>query len=180
MKRLRSQVTYANVVSTLCLILLVGGGTAFAASQLERESVGTGALKKEAVTPSKLSKRAKSALVGPTGPRGASGSPGATGASGERGETGAPATSLTAHVSATDKLLGGSGVTRLVPIEKGYAVDFDRDVSNCNYQVTLDRSTGIATPLVGPLEGDPDGVIVEPLDGNEDHVLRQFYLAVFC
>jgi hypothetical protein len=40
MERLRNKLTYANVISTLCLCLLVGGGTAFAATQLPKNSVG--------------------------------------------------------------------------------------------------------------------------------------------
>ena len=54
MKRLRAQVTYANVVSTLCLFLLLGGGAAVAATQLGKNSVGTAQLKKGAVTGAKI------------------------------------------------------------------------------------------------------------------------------
>jgi hypothetical protein len=54
MKRLSSKLTYANVVSTLCLFLLVGGGAAFAASQLPKNSVGAKQLKKNAVTAAKI------------------------------------------------------------------------------------------------------------------------------
>ena len=68
MHGIRSKLTYSNVVATLCLILLMGGGTAYAASQLDKESVGTRQLRKEAVTPTKLSKAAKAALTGPEGP----------------------------------------------------------------------------------------------------------------
>jgi hypothetical protein len=53
--RLRPKLTYANVVSTLCLFLLLGGGAAFAASKaLPKNSVGTKQLKKEAVTGAKV------------------------------------------------------------------------------------------------------------------------------
>jgi hypothetical protein len=83
MKHLRGRVTYANVTSTLCLILLVGGGTAYAATHLPRNSVGSAQLKKGAVTPAKLSGPAKSALSGPQGPKGD------TGATGEKGDQGA-------------------------------------------------------------------------------------------
>jgi hypothetical protein len=55
MNRLRSKLTYANVVSTLCLVLVVGGGSAYAASQvLPADSVGTAQLKSGAVTQTKL------------------------------------------------------------------------------------------------------------------------------
>ncbi|MGH2937392.1 MAG: hypothetical protein ACRDPE_04640 [Solirubrobacterales bacterium] len=85
MHRVRGKLTYSNVISTLCLVLLLGGGTAYAASHLRRESVGTGQLKKEAVTPAKLSKRAKVTLTGPVGPTGPTGARGADGQQGPQG-----------------------------------------------------------------------------------------------
>jgi hypothetical protein len=86
MKRLRSKLTYPNVISTLCLFLLVGGGTAYAASEmLPKGSVGTKQIQKEAVTPAKLSKTSKAAL---TGPNGAIGATGATGPQGPKGDAG--------------------------------------------------------------------------------------------
>jgi hypothetical protein len=51
---LRRHLTYANVISTLCLFLVLGGGAAFAATKLAKGSVGTEALKAEAVTKAKL------------------------------------------------------------------------------------------------------------------------------
>lgn len=53
-QRLRSKLTYANVVSTLCLFLVLGGGAAFAANQLAKNSVGTKQPKKNAVTGEKV------------------------------------------------------------------------------------------------------------------------------
>ncbi|HEX4752333.1 MAG TPA: hypothetical protein VH268_05510 [Solirubrobacterales bacterium] len=50
---LHKHLTYANVVSTLCLFLLFGG-VAYAGTQLTKGSVGTNALKAEAVTKGKL------------------------------------------------------------------------------------------------------------------------------
>ena len=58
MKRLRSNLTYANVISTLCLFLLLSGGAAFAASQLGKNSVGTKQLKKNSVTTAKIKNKA--------------------------------------------------------------------------------------------------------------------------
>ncbi|MBS1877874.1 MAG: hypothetical protein JST31_00020 [Actinobacteria bacterium] len=87
MTRFRPRLTYANVVSTLALVLVVGGGSAFAASQFAKESIGTRALKKEAVTPAKLSQKAKATLTGPVGPAGPAGAPGAPGSARAYGET---------------------------------------------------------------------------------------------
>jgi hypothetical protein len=50
---MRKHLTYANVVSSLCLFLLLGGA-AYAGTQLSKGSVGTNALKAEAVTKGKL------------------------------------------------------------------------------------------------------------------------------
>jgi len=47
------KLTYANVMSTLCLFLLLGGG-AYAASHLGKNTVGTRQLKKNAVTGAKV------------------------------------------------------------------------------------------------------------------------------
>lgn len=94
MERLRNKLTYSNVISTLCLFLLVGGGTAFAASQFEKESIGTRALKKGAVTPVKLSKSAKAALTGAKGATGATGAAGPQGPQGPKGDTGAAGSAL--------------------------------------------------------------------------------------
>lgn len=53
MRTLRPHLTYANVVSTLCLFILLGGG-AYAATTLPNNSVGTKQLKNGAVGTSKL------------------------------------------------------------------------------------------------------------------------------
>lgn len=87
MKTLRGKLSYANVVSTLCLFLLLGGGAAYAATEmLPKNSVGAKQLKTGAVTPKKLSKAAKASLKGKAGPKGAAG---ATGTQGPRGPEGA-------------------------------------------------------------------------------------------
>jgi hypothetical protein len=89
MHRIRGTFRYANVVSTLCLVLLLGGGTAYAASQLvPKQSVGSAQIKKGAVTPGKLSSAAKDAMTGATGPEGPKGDSGAKGDTGPQGAPG--------------------------------------------------------------------------------------------
>ncbi len=56
MKILRGKLTYSNVVSTLCLFLLLGGAGAFAAGKLGKNSVGTKQIKNGAVTGAKIKK----------------------------------------------------------------------------------------------------------------------------
>ena len=99
MSRFRNRITYANVISTLALVLVLGGGTAIAASQFGKETIGGRAIKKESIGPAKLTSAAKAALVGPKG---------ATGPAGPAGPTGAPGSAVAyAHVNA-DGTLDGS------------------------------------------------------------------------
>jgi hypothetical protein len=66
--QIRKRLTYANLVATLALFLALAGGTAFAASQLAKNSVGSKQLKKEAVTASKIKSGAVTASkINPTG-----------------------------------------------------------------------------------------------------------------
>lgn len=88
MKSVRKRLTYANVMSSLAVFLVLAGGTAFAATQLGKESVGTKQLKKEAVSLAKINAAAKKSLKGATGPAGATGPKGATGAQGPKGDKG--------------------------------------------------------------------------------------------
>lgn len=70
-RKIRPQFTYANVISTLCLFLLLAGGSALAATQLGKNTVGSRQLKSKAVTTGKVapnaingSKVAKESLTG--------------------------------------------------------------------------------------------------------------------
>ena len=58
---MRPRLTYANVVATLALFIAIGGASAFAASQLGKNSVGTKQLKKNSVTTAKIKKEAVTA-----------------------------------------------------------------------------------------------------------------------
>jgi hypothetical protein len=60
-RKLRGKLTYANVVATLALFIAIGGASAFAASQLGKNSVGSKQLKKNAVTSAKIKKEAVTA-----------------------------------------------------------------------------------------------------------------------
>lgn len=61
MNQIRKRLTYANVMSSIAVFLVLGGATAFAASQLGKNSVGTKQLKKNAVTAAKIKKNAVTA-----------------------------------------------------------------------------------------------------------------------
>ena len=132
MHRIRGKLTYANVISTLCLVLLVGGGTAYAATEmLPKNSVGTKQLAKEAVTPAKLSKASKKTLTGPQGPKGD------TGAKGDRGETGltgaAGSAKAWAEISSTGVVVRSSPGLTVVHVEPGeYCVNPGNGFNNTN------------------------------------------------
>lgn len=54
MRQIRKRLTYANVMSSIAMFLVLAGGAAFAATQLPKNSVGAKQLKKGAVKTSKL------------------------------------------------------------------------------------------------------------------------------
>ena len=61
MKQIRKRLTYANVMSSIAVFLILGGATALAASHLGKNSVGTKQLKSNAVTTAKIKKNAVTA-----------------------------------------------------------------------------------------------------------------------
>lgn len=58
LKQIRKRLTYANVMSSIAVFLVIGGASAFAAGQLGKNSVGSKQLKKNAVTAAKIKKNA--------------------------------------------------------------------------------------------------------------------------
>jgi len=124
MRRLRGGLTYANVVATLCLFLLLGGG-AYAAIRLPKSSVGTNQLKNGAVTGAKV--RGGSLVYGdfasgqlPAGPQGIAGEKGPKGERGQRGAAGA--TSLIARYGPEVSLSTGGGETSYAKCKSGETV----------------------------------------------------------
>jgi len=58
LNQLRKRLTYANVMSSIAVFLVLGGATAFAASHLGKNSVGSKQLKNNAVTTAKIKNNA--------------------------------------------------------------------------------------------------------------------------
>jgi hypothetical protein len=95
--RVRSRLTYANVLASLALFIALGGAS-YAAVQIPKASVGTKQLKRNAVTSPKVKPGSllvsdfrasqRSALRGPAGPEGPRGATGPEGLHGPRGATG--------------------------------------------------------------------------------------------
>lgn len=196
MKHLLSRLSYANVISTLCLVLVLGGGSAYAATQLAKNSVGTQQLKNAAVTPAKLSNAAKQTMTGPTGPtgpkgstgaRGATGATGLTGAKGERGEkgekgeTGAAATTLFAEVAENGEVIKSKGLTSAA--FKGtlgaYSVTFNTSIVGCVAEVT---GIGQEPGVFGTVEptSSPDTLEVFMHSSKTVFEDAPFAIAVFC
>ena len=90
MRALRARLTYANVMATLAMFNVLGGGAYAAGTKLAKNSVGSRELKTNAVTSSKvkdgrlLAKDFKAGQL-PAGPRGATGAQGAKGDKGDAG-----------------------------------------------------------------------------------------------
>ena len=117
---MRPKLSYANVISTLCLFLLLGGGAAFAASQLGKNSVGTKQLKKNAVTTAKIKNQAiKSAKLADGAVTAAklapgvavSGPPGPPGAAPGGGSTTTSFSFRTSAEETVDNLVQAGGLT---------------------------------------------------------------------
>jgi hypothetical protein len=95
MKRLREKLSYANVMASVAVFLVLGGG-AYAAAQLKKNSVGTAQLKNGAVTAAKVKNGSLLASnfaagqipAGPQGPKGELGKEGQQGREGLPGEPG--------------------------------------------------------------------------------------------
>ena len=199
MKRLKGKLTYANVMATVAVFLVVGGGTAFAASQmLPKNSVGTKQIKNAAVTPAKLSPAAKAGMTGPAGPKGATGPAGAKGATGARGATGptgptgakgatgatgAAATVLFAEVGKPGNLLKGSNVTSVIPgiVQPGeYEIVFNRNVSACTTQATIAGEEAAGEITAYNVKSNVNAIFVETFDIEGNPATEEFSAAVFC
>jgi hypothetical protein len=85
LSKIRTRLTFANVVSVIALFVALGGG-AYAAIKLPANSVGSKQIKKRAVTPAKVSPGTVALFKGQ---KGAVGPKGDTGGPGQRGDAGA-------------------------------------------------------------------------------------------
>jgi hypothetical protein len=183
--RVRSHLTYANVVSSLCLFILLGGSAYAAATigsaQIKNNSIQGKDVKNRSLTRADLKRGSL-----PAGPRGARG---ATGPKGPAGTPGAPATRLFAAVGSTGNLLYGSGVTGVTRQSTGvYTVAFNRPMDGC---VGV-ASPGLGTPATdgGTVPGTATGAQVGSSGPSQLRVTIEtgggiiddsaFQLAVFC
>jgi hypothetical protein len=138
---LRKHLTYANVVSSVCLFVLLGGA-AYAATALPRNSVGTKQLKNHAVTLGKVSNSAQHALRGRSGP---AGHPGATGHDGAKGRDGTAVAFV--HVNLATTFDHAKNVSAVSPVGGGasntgyYCLTLTVPVANVTGTLDLSQSS---------------------------------------
>jgi hypothetical protein len=115
--RVRSRLSYANVMATIAVFIALGGG-AYAAIKLPANSVGSRQIKANAISSSKVKPRSLLASDfragqlprGRQGPQGAQGSQGLPGTNGAAGPTGASGTPGEPGSAAAYARLGADGV----------------------------------------------------------------------
>jgi hypothetical protein len=166
-KQIRKRLTYANVMSSIAVFLILGGATAIAASkigtsQLKASAVTTGKIKKEAVTTSKIKKEAvtgakiKLSTVGKVPSAGTADNAEKLGGAAPSTYEGKVAWALIAADGTVIQQSGGiSAVRNGSPGFGTYNVKFPNDVSNMALSVTLsdkDAAFGGA-PIVSPCSG---------------------------
>ncbi len=160
MKRFTPRLTYANVISTLALFLVLGGATAFAATQLAKNSVGSKQLKKNAVTSAKVKNHSLKAVdfkngqlpkgdtgaTGPQGPAGPALTGGASDGSGTVGPMGSSfMTSLAEGVETTGQLV--------LPFEGRITVNGFADVDDSAAAISRTRCNLFISDGTGPTSG---------------------------
>jgi hypothetical protein len=175
MRALRSKLTYANVISTLCLFMLLGGG-AYAATKLPKNSVGAKQIKNGAITgkkiknasieATKLTSTAQSTLQGPKGPRGATGAKGATGSKGDRGPAGPTGPAGTAGNSGAFATVLNDSPPTFQGSHPGFTA-VERDSTGI-YCLTPASGVDITHPLASSdwYDASGDGFFIEPLSGG--------------
>ena len=196
LRRLRSQLSYANVAATLALVLAVGGGSAYAAARIGSSQIGyhavTGSkINYNAVTASKVKNSSLSgrdlrdSSVTTEDVRNGTLRSEDFGAGqlpqGPKGDPGAAATELHGTLSATGELANGEGATAASATGATYTVTFNQDVSKCAIVGTVatigDADGGTVT---GAQAGSPQQVTFRTRDAAGVAAQRPFHFAVFC
>ena len=188
MRRTTRHLSYANVVSTLCLFIVLGGG-AYAATQLPAKSVGTRQLKAQAVTGAKIKDgtitgaKVDSRTLG-TVPKATEAELAAKATSAERASSAATADrantaasadratkadlATTATTAANAELLGGSPASGFVGSSQvGY---IDRAFSGCSVSVICSSDVltiaGVTVRAICENAAGPTGIILRVIGAD--------------
>jgi hypothetical protein len=145
LRNIRSRLTYANVTSSLALVLAAGGGTAVAATSIANHSVTGAKIAPNAITPSKV----KNESLGGNDIRdstirtqevkngsllAADFAPGQI----AQGAKGDPGIAISGTVSTGGSLVAGKNVTGVSIAGEGtYVATFGQDVSKCSAIATV-------------------------------------------
>lgn len=150
----RRRPTYANVVSTLALVVAVGTGGAYAADRIAKNSVGSNAVKNKSLRYKDLAQRTIEKLD----------------------------TTERAAVADDGRLV--SGTARSAELVAGnanyYKVTFRRNISDCAYTATA-REGGIAGgPVTAKLTGGDGRDLFVSTHNASGPVAANFYVIVDC
>jgi hypothetical protein len=206
LKQLRKRLTYANVMSSIAVFFVLTGATAFAATQLAKNSVGSKQLKKNAVTAAKIKKNAvttskirnnavTSAKIADDAVTGAKANEASFGQvpSAKSAETAGVAGSASNVLWAVVSDPSGAGNATLarssqpapsVTENVGVIVSFNRNISNCAWTATRGlvgegvESAGFAE--VGGATGNANAVDVRVRDADGVIDDGSFHLVVVC
>ncbi|MEI5673907.1 MULTISPECIES: hypothetical protein [unclassified Nocardioides] len=186
-----SRFTYANVASTLALVLVLGGGgTAVAAGALAKNSVGSKQIRAGAVKNPDLARNAvtstrvkNDSLTGADVKESTLGEVPSAAFATTAGRAG---NVLAALVNADGSLVPGQslGATSSGPALFGYEVRFNTDITDCAAVVSMsapgagDPGNGQAT-VTGRL-GVPNGLFVTTTDSAGAAAQRSFSVVVVC
>ncbi|WP_134738935.1 hypothetical protein [Nocardioides sp. 503] len=185
------RLTYANVVSTLALVIAMGGGGAAVAAGLAKNSVGSPQIKNGAVKKADLgagsvvSTKIKDGAV--TGADVNESSLGKVPSAKRADAAGSAENVLGAVVNSNGTLVTAqsSHATSAAPLFlASYEVVFDRDVSGCSYTVSVGES-GVGDGVVGfasvtGRDNNPNGVFVTTYDKTGAEAGRPFMVHVIC
>ncbi|HEX5929618.1 MAG TPA: hypothetical protein VFY48_09515 [Solirubrobacterales bacterium] len=120
--RVRSKVTYANVVASLALFVALGG-ISYAAIAIPSNSVGTPQLKAGAVTGAKVKDGSLGKADFAAGALPAAGAKGADGAKGDKGDQGAPGTQGAQGETGAAGAQGAAGKDAAAPVDPDNLLD---------------------------------------------------------
>lgn len=204
MKQIRNRLTYANVMSSLAVFLVLGGATAFAATkiganQLKANSVKTGKIVKEAVTTSKVkngavttTKIADNAVTGAKADEASFGQVPTAKSAETAGVASVAGSASNVYWAVVSNPAGGGNASLVrssqpaptVTESTGVIVQFNRNIANCVWSVTRGlpgegvEVAGFAE--VGGASGNANAVDVRTRESDGTITDGNFHLIVIC
>jgi hypothetical protein len=191
MTRLRSHLTYANVMATIAVFVALGG-TSYAVVRLPKNSVGSKQIRGNAVGSSEIRKSAvrssdikdRSVAVRDLTLSARERLRGQTGPTGPQGPAGSPVATLSAAVSAGGIYERSNGTSTASSNHRDvgvYSVDFNRDVSTCYAIATVKgNQAGEISVETSPTMDELKRVVVFTRDSAGTLSDRPFHLIVVC